>query len=131
MLRLRYALMWAGIAWLGVAMAITLSLWPGGAPLPFHLWDKIEHALGYLILTLWFMGLYPKTRYPQLALGAFLLGIGIELLQAFTPTRSMELGDAAADALGIGVAWLIAWAGLGGWAARVERLIGPAAAAAP
>jgi VanZ family protein len=127
-LKLRYAPVWAGIAWIGVALALILSLWPGGAPLPFRLWDKLEHALGYFILTLWFMGLYPRARYPQLALGAFLLGIGIELLQAFTPTRAMELGDAAANALGIGLAWLIAWAGLGGWAARVERRLAPAEA---
>ena len=128
MLKLRYAPLWAGTAWVGVGLALILSLWPGGAPLPFRLWDKVEHALGYFILTLWFMGLYPKARYPQLALGAFLLGIGIELLQAFTPTRAMELGDAAANGLGIGLAWLIAWAGLGGWAARVERWIEPATA---
>ena len=128
MLKLRYALVWAGLAWFGVALALILSLWPGGAPVPFHLWDKLEHAIGYLFLTLWFMGLYPKIRYPQLAVGAFLLGIGIELLQTLTPTRSMELGDAAADALGIGLAWLIAWAGLGGWALRVERWMEPSPA---
>jgi VanZ family protein len=127
-LKLRYALLWAGIAWIGVALALILSLWPGGAPLPFHLWDKLEHAIGYLILTLWFMGLYPKARYPQIALGALLLGIGIELLQAPAPTRSMELGDAAADAVGIGLAWLLAWTGMGGWASRIERWIGPATA---
>jgi VanZ family protein len=124
MLELRFKAFWAGIAWLGVALALILSLWPGGAPLPFHVWDKIEHASGYFVLTLWFAGLYPAARYLQVGVGCLLLGVLIELLQGFVPTRTMELGDALANAVGIAIALLFAYTLLGGWAARLERTLG-------
>lgn len=122
--------LWVAIAWFGVACAIVLSLWPGGAPLPIHVWDKIEHCVGYFILTLWFTGLYPRERYPRLALGCLWLGILIELLQGFAPTRTMELGDLAANGVGVGLAMLLALLGAGGWAQAIERLLGYAPRAA-
>lgn len=115
---------WLAIAWFGVGCALVFSLWPGGAPLPFHVWDKIEHATGYFLLTSWFAGLYRRERYARLGLGCLLLGILIELLQGLTPTRSMELGDALANATGISVALGAAYVGLGGWAEFVERCLG-------
>jgi VanZ family protein len=124
MLALRFKLFWAGIAWLGVALALILSLWPGGVPLPVRLWDKAEHMAGYFILTLWFAGLYPRPRFLQVGLGCFLLGVLIELLQGFVPTRSMELSDLVANLAGIGAALTLAYLLLGGWAARVERAFG-------
>ena len=122
--------LWVAIAWLGVACAITLSLWPGGAPLPIHVWDKIEHCVGYFMLTLWFTGLYPRERYPRLAVGCLLLGITIELLQGLTPTRTMELGDLAANGVGIALAMACAVLGAGGWAQGIEQLLGLAPRAA-
>jgi len=124
MLALRFKLFWAGIAWLGVALALILSLWPGGVPLPVRLWDKAEHMAGYFILTLWFAGLYPRARFLQVGLGCFLLGVLIELLQGFVPTRSMELSDLVANLTGIGAALALAYLVLGGWAAHVERAFG-------
>ena len=124
MLALRFKLFWAGIAWLGVALALILSLWPGGVPLPVRLWDKAEHMAGYFILTLWFAGLYPRARFLQVGLGCFLLGVLIELLQGFVPTRSMELSDLVANLTGVGGALVLAYLLFGGWAARVERAFG-------
>ncbi len=121
---------WVAVAWVGVACAVVFSLWPGGAPLPIHVWDKLEHLVGYGVLTLWFAGLYEREHYPRLALGCLLLGCLIELLQGFAPTRTMELGDLAANGAGIAVAMLLALLGLGGWAAGVERLLGIRAGAA-
>ena len=116
--------LWLAIAWLGVGCALVFSLWPGGAPLPIHVWDKIEHGVGYCVLTLWFAGLYRRERYGRLALGCVLLGVLIELLQGLTLTRSMELGDLAANGVGITAAMALALAGLGGWAETVERVLG-------
>lgn len=114
---------WLGVAWFGVGCALVLSLWPGGVPLPVHVWDKIEHAVGYFLLTGWFTGLYRRERYPRLGLGCLLLGILIELLQGLTPTRSMELGDLAANGVGIVTALALAYLGLGAWAETLERVV--------
>jgi VanZ family protein len=122
MLPLRYAWAWRLVGWLGVVVALVFSLWPGGVPLPFSVWDKIEHSSGYLLLAFWFLGLYPREKYLRVGAASFLFGVMIELLQGLTPTRSMDPADVAANALGISVALALAYAGLGGWAARIEGL---------
>ena len=124
MLELRLARLWALLGWLGVGAAVVVSLWPGGVPLPAQVWDKIQHGAGYAVLTLWFTGLYPRSRYPAIALGCFLLGLAIEGLQGLTPTRSTEMADVVANTTGIAVAMALAYLLLGGWAQRVERLLG-------
>jgi len=124
LLPLRLARFWRTVGWIGIALALVLSLWPHGAPLPFHVWDKIQHVVGYFMLAGWFVGLYPRPRYPAIGAACLLFGIGIELLQALTPTRTAEVADAAADAVGIALALALAYAGLGGWAMRLERLAG-------
>jgi len=65
-----------------------------------------------------------RGRDPLIAGAALGFGILIEGLQALTPTRSAEFGDVLAEVVGIAVAIGLARAGLGGWALRVERLLG-------
>lgn len=124
MLPLRYARAWQFLGWVGVAIALVASLWPGGFPLPVTLWDKLEHSSGYALMTLWFAGLYPRTKLWRVGIACFLLGVLIELLQGLTPTRTSDAADALANGVGIAVALGFAYAGLWGWAQRVERLAG-------
>lgn len=125
MLPLRFAPFWAAIGWLGVALALILSLWPGGVPLPLHFWYKAHHTIGYFMLALWWLGLYPRARYLLVAAGCFTLGILIEGLQAFTATRSAELDDVLINGVGIAFALLVACLGMGGWALKLEQLARP------
>jgi VanZ family protein len=124
MLPLRFAPWWVALGYAGVAGALVLSLWPGGAPVPVHLWDKIQHGAGYALLTLWFTGLYPRDRYLRIGLACFLLGAAIEGLQGLTETRSMDPNDLVANSVGIASALVLAYLAFGGWAQRVERLFG-------
>lgn len=124
MLPLRLAPVWVACGYAGVVAAVVLSLWPGGAPLPLHLWDKIQHGAGYALLTLWFVGLYPRDRYLRIGLACFLLGAAIEAVQGLTPTRSMDARDLLANSVGIAGALALAYLAIGGWAARVERAFG-------
>ena len=121
MLSLRFAPLWAAVGWFGVVLAFVLSLWPHGAPLP-QIWYKSQHTIGYFILTLWWLGLYPRSRYPLVAVGCFVLGILMEILQAFTTTRTGAVSDALINLTGIVPALLVAYAGLGGWALKFERV---------
>ena len=78
----------------------------------------------YTLLSLWFSGIYPKSRYVLIAGGLFLLGLGIEWAQgAMHYGRQADLRDMAANALGIAAGIGVALLGLGGWALRVERLV--------
>lgn len=124
MLPLRLGRLWLLVGWAGVLAAVLASLWPGGVPMPVTVWDKLQHGLGYFLLTLWFAGLYPRRKYLWIALGCFALGLAIEFLQGATATRSMEAGDLVANTAGIAAALVLAYALLGGWAVHVERALG-------
>jgi VanZ family protein len=73
-------------------------------------WDKANHTLAFLALTLaGCLGLRGTRRgMLWVLLGAFALGCAIELVQLFVPGRSCEwqdlLADSAGIALGLGIA---------------------------
>jgi VanZ family protein len=75
-------------------------------------WDKLEHASAWTVLTLLGLLLSTKRRW---AIGLFALAFGalIEVLQAVMPFgRDGNVADWIADAVGIAAAyvlWLIAW----------------------
>ncbi|HUO81147.1 MAG TPA: hypothetical protein VMU00_13480 [Steroidobacteraceae bacterium] len=123
MLPLRFAPLWGAVAWSGVALAILLSLLPADAA-PVPVGGPPQHLAGYFLLASWFLGIYPRARYPLIGLGCFGLGAGLELLQTLSPTRHPALADALTNGAAILAALAAAYAGLGGWAARLERRLG-------
>jgi VanZ family protein len=122
-LPLRLARLWAAVGWFGVALGVFLTLLPAGtAPVPVG--GATQHLGGYFILTSWFLGIYPRERWPLIGIGCFLFGGSMELAQLLSPTRHPALADALTNGVAIATAVAVAYAGLGGWALRVERLLG-------
>lgn len=122
--------LWIAGAVLIGAMIVLGSLLPGSVIAAIDVWDKLEHASAYGLLTLWMTGMLERRRYAWAALVAFLLGLSLEGLQgALTATRQSDPLDLVANLSGIGVAWALAMLGLGGWAGRVERWLGLAPSA--
>lgn len=122
MLPLRYPAVWIGLGWLLVLGVIAGSLLPGHAlPTTFGAPDKIKHALAYFLLTVWFAGLYPRSRHFAIGVALFGLGLALDMLQGLTVTRSFEWLDIASNVAGIaaGIA-LSAWL-LEGWCQRLEQ----------
>lgn len=123
MLPLTYPKVWSAVGWMLVAGVIVGSLMPGGAveALSFSLNDKVLHTGAYCLLTLWFTGLYRRSLY--LAIGGVLLvlGIGLDLLQGLTRTRSLDWHDMVANAFGIALGLVLAFTVIGGWCQRLER----------
>jgi VanZ family protein len=122
-LPLRYARFWAAVGWLGVGFGIFLTLLPSGSA-PVAIGGHAQHLAGYFILASWFLGIYPPARYPLIALNCFLFGGAMELMQNLSPSRHPALADALTNGVGILAALAAAYAGLGGWAARLEQLLG-------
>lgn len=124
MLPLRYGRIWLSLGWLGLLLAVIGSLVSPQYLPTVNLNDKL-HAGYYLLLMLWFAGLYRKSHYLPIAVGLFLFGWGLELLQGleFFSSRHMHSGDLAANAGGIAFALLLALVGAGGWCEKVERLL--------
>ena len=56
---------------------------------------------------LWFLQLYPVSRRPILAFYLDGLGMGLEVLQAFTPERDADYLDVLANTAGVMVGWLL------------------------
>lgn len=67
----------------------------------FNIWDKFQHALGFIALTVIASLAYPnKTKLIYIAL--ILYGAFIEIAQhAFTTTRLGEVSDLWADIIGV------------------------------
>jgi VanZ family protein len=111
-------------AWIAMFVAITIgSLLPArDLPTPaFDGFDKVEHLLGYAVLSGWSVLLFGTRRARVLALvGVIAFGIAIEFAQGvFTTTREPDAWDAVADAIGAMLAQLLAFTGLrGAWRAR-------------
>lgn len=126
MLKLARPRLWlAGAVALGATIAVA-SLLPGplvAAAGGFN--DKLGHVSAYFLLALWLLGMVEPRRYLLAAVPPLLLGAALEVAQVLlTATRQADWLDLAANAAGIVLAVALAYLGLGGWAARAERLLG-------
>ena len=126
MLPLRYPRVWLTLGWLLVLGVILGSLLPGPVirEITPAISDKVMHFSAYFALMVWFAGLYPRSKHVRVAVALVALGTALDILQGTaTRTRSFELLDIVADAVGIVVALVLsAWL-LEGWCLRVERLV--------
>ena len=124
MLPLRFRRTWLIVGWLFVLGVVYGSL--TGNPVITHasVNDKLEHFGAYAALSLWFAGIYPRSRYAIIAVGLFLLGVSMEFLQAaMRAGRMKDFHDVIANSIGIAVGLTIAVLWLSGWAQRLERLL--------
>lgn len=86
----------------------------------FNSVDKWLHGVTFLVLTIWFAGLYRARSYWRVAFGLLVFGLFIELCQRMVSYRTADWLDVGADAAGIVAGLAIALAGAGGWAMRLE-----------
>jgi hypothetical protein len=71
---------------------------------------------------MWFGGLYPRVKHLSVGAALLFLGISLDVLQGVaTTTRTFDLLDIAADAVGILVALALSFSLLEGWCQRLER----------
>lgn len=128
MLPLRYVRRWqiASAFLLIFILASTLMpagwFWSGSRDLGgwFIDVDKWLHGITFVILAVWFAGLYRPRSYWKIGVGLILFGLLIEGCQQLVVYRSAELFDVAADIVGIIIGLVIAGAGFGGWSLRLE-----------
>ena len=122
--QLRLARLWWAIGW-GMVLFIAVSCLEPAKYVPdVHLWDKAEHALAFFGMSAWFGGLVRRTRYPLIALTMLLFGGGIEIAQGLMGWgRDADILDFVADTVGITVAMVLLYLGLGFWTRWAEGLI--------
>jgi VanZ family protein len=123
LLSLAYPRFWSAVGWLLVAGVVAGSLLPGPAvaDLTFSVNDKVLHSGAYCLLMLWFSGLYRRSLYWAVAAVLLALGVGLDLLQSLTRTRSLDWRDMVANGAGIVLGLVLAFHVVGGWCQRLER----------
>lgn len=128
MLPLRHARLWrlASVALMVLVLAATLmpAVWifddKRSALAWFHHADKWLHGITFVVLTVWYAGLYQRRSYWRIAVGLMAFGFLIELCQLMVSYRMADWIDIAANCAGIIAGLLVAIAGAGGWCLRVE-----------
>lgn len=106
---------WLVLGCLWVATIVYLSLIPHPPELmQFENADKLEHALAYGALMLWFCQIYHKP-VQRIWLAALLIGMGIamEFLQRMTGYRIFDYADMLANGTGVLLGWALAQTPLG------------------
>jgi VanZ family protein len=69
--------------------------------------DKLAHVLAYLVLALWFGGLYMDKGRVVSALALAALGVALEFLQQAGGVRQLELHDMLANGIGVLSGWAL------------------------
>ena len=97
-----------------IVCVIAGELAPSGSPLMgavgrLQINDKVLHFCAYLLLScLPAIGFRDRRRGIVMGLSMFVLGLLLEGAQHFSPGRSVELGDVAANGAGVGCGILMA-----------------------
>ncbi|MBX9676728.1 MAG: VanZ family protein [Methylotenera sp.] len=91
------------IFWLAFVTISILMFVPGEQPKQtgFKHWDKIQHAIAFMLLIKLAWSAYPRKKYTAVII-LVLFGAAVEVLQAtLTTTRTGSTGDWIADVVGI------------------------------
>jgi VanZ family protein len=121
MLPLRHRGLWIALSVLLVVGVVYGSLQPDFGPDVPANFDKLEHFSAYLGLSLWFTGLFTRSRFWIVAAALVAFGLAIEVAQdAMNLGRSAEVLDMAANVLGVTLGLAIAFRWSGEWARRFE-----------
>lgn len=97
--------MWLGLWAVMILTVVAGSLLPARElpPVPFDGFDKVQHLLGYAVLSAYAAMLFARMRGQALAAaGLVALGIGLEVEQGMlTASRQADVADAMVNALGV------------------------------
>lgn len=112
---------WLGRAWLFATIVVCLVPMPK-SPIPIEGSDKLEHALGWFAITIWYAQLaaVPRALLAR-ACGFLALGAALELAQSLTTWRSADPWDLVANAAGVAAGLVIGMTPAAGILARLDR----------
>jgi VanZ family protein len=114
---------WLALGWLWVATVSYLSLMPHPPePVSFDGVDKLEHALAYTLLMLWFCQIVVAKRARILLFIAFVvMGVAIEILQGLSGYRYFEYADMLANTTGVLIGFGLAHTQMGCILMKLEQ----------
>ena len=107
----RYRLIYQVLFFIVLGLGIYLGMRPGPPPTPFKfsMVDSVYHAGGLFVCTLLSYLAYPRWRWWWRGALMFAVGVAVEYVQSFHPTRSAELGDIYANTVGVVLGLVVVW----------------------
>ncbi|BDU18336.1 VanZ family protein [Lysobacter auxotrophicus] len=119
----RWPALWVAIWIAMIAAVVASSLLPAhDLPEVPDGFDKVEHFVGYFVLSAWAVMLFAQRRAQAIAaVGLIGLGIALEFAQgAWTVSRMADSADALANSLGVLAGLMLGPTPLGGLLVWVE-----------
>lgn len=122
---LHWRVAWSLVGWGLIGLIIALSLAaPPATPSPISINDKLLHVLAYGALMGWHVQYIPKQRWLGYAIAFMLLGITLEYMQGASGLRTFDVGDMAANCVGVVVGWSLSAFVARGWLAWIDVRLG-------
>jgi VanZ family protein len=112
--------------WIGVSVALVLIVAWGSLQTVFggptvQGFDKVQHFSTYMVLAVWFTGLYPRRQWWKIIVGLLGLGLAMEIGQYLMQAGRMgDPYDMVANTAGVAAGVLLALLLTGGWAQKIE-----------
>lgn len=96
-----------------LALGMYLGMRPGPPPTPFKfsMVDSLYHAGGLFVCTLLSYMAFPRWRWWLRGVLMFAVGLAVEFVQSFHPTRSADIHDIYANSVGVvaGLLVVLVW----------------------
>lgn len=116
---------WLAVGWILIGIIIILSLIPDydlRLVQEFVPNDKVGHFLAYGTLMGWFVQLYYPLRTKVVLCILFIcMGVGLEVLQSLTLTRTYDIYDMLANSIGVILGLLLSHGAMGRLLIRFEN----------
>jgi len=107
-LRFRYVWLVTGYALVILVIFLSLTSVPVDMDMSFPYQDKAAHAFAYFTLMAWFSQIYHgRLQCFMIALLFVMLGVVLEYLQSFEPSRYAEFGDMLANTTGVALGFIV------------------------
>lgn len=105
----RYRLLYRIAFFAVLLLGLYLGMRPGPPPTPikFNMVDWVYHAGGLFVCTLLSYLAYPGWRWWARGAFMFAVGLAVEGVQSFHPTRSPDIHDIYANTVGVGIGMLM------------------------
>ena len=108
----RYRLLYRALFFLVLCLGMYLGMRPGPPPTPFKfsMVDSLYHAGGLFVCVILSYMAFPGWRWWLRGLLMFAVGVAVEFVQSFHPTRSADIHDIYANSVGVAAGLISIWA---------------------
>jgi len=108
-LKLRFLWLTIGYALVMLVVYLSITSSPVDLEIGFPYEDKLFHILAYFTLMAWFAQIYhDRFQRNMIAIVFVFMGVTLEYIQAYDPSRYFEYADMLANTIGVALGFVVA-----------------------